>query len=408
MRVSTLLRRLIGVTQVFVADVAFEDRGMTVDVRPRWRQPRCGRCGRRSPGYDCRAPRLWRHLNLGQVRIWLRYAPRRVSCSRCGVVGEKVPWAEHGSRFTKDFEELVAYLARATDKTAVMKLMGISWSTVGVIVERLVGRRLHPDRLDHLRRIGVDEFSYRRRHRYITTVVDHDQRRVVWAAPGRSGDTLCSFFDLLGAERCANIEIATIDMAGGYINAITEKLPHAQITFDRFHVQRLASDAIDSVRREQLHELRGTPEGAALFRLRFALWKNPWNLTRLERVKLSALQQTNAKLYRAYLLKESLAQTLDYKQPARAERALQEWLAWASRSKLKPFIKVARTIRKHFRGVLGYVRDRLTNALAEGFNTRLRMVARRAFGFHGAPPLIAMLFLCCGGIPLDPPLPQPT
>ena len=172
--------------------------------------------------------------------------------------------------------------------------------------------------------------------------------------------------------------------------------------------RRLASDAIDSVRREQLRELRGTREGRALFRMRFALWKNPWNLSRAERQKLSELQRNNARLYRAYLLKESLARALDYKQPARAERALKEWLAWASRSKLKPLVRIAKTIRKHFHGVLGYVRDRLTNAVVEGFNTRLRMVARRAFGFHGAPPLIAMLFLCCGGITLHPPLPQPT
>jgi transposase len=269
-RISTLLRRMLGVSQLFVRDVGFEDRGLIIDVCPRWRRPRCGSCGRRSPGYDRREPRLWRHLNLGEHRIWLRYAPRRVSCHRCGVVGEQVPWAEHGSRFTKDFEELTAYLARATDKTAVTKLMGISWSTVGAIVERVVERRLDPDRLDDLTRIGIDEFSYRRRHRYLTIVVDHDRRRVVWAAPGRSADTLRAFFDRLGPERCARIRIATIDMSGGYITAIRERLPNAEIVFDRFHVQRLASDAIDSVRREQLRELRGTPQGPVLFRMRFA------------------------------------------------------------------------------------------------------------------------------------------
>jgi len=407
-RISTVLRHMLGVTQLFVRGICFEDRGLIVDVRPRWRRPRCGRCGRRAPGYDRREPRLWRHLGLGKLRIWLRYAPRRVSCGRCGIVGEQVPWAEHASRFTKDFEELTAYLAQSTDKTTVTKLMGISWSTVGSIVERIVERRLDPNRLDDLRRIGVDEFSYRRRHRYLTIVVDHDRRRVVWAAPGRSAETLCGFFDQLGSERCAEIKIATIDMSGGYITAIQDKLANAEIVFDRFHVQRLASDAIDSVRREQLRELRGTREGRALFRIRFALWKNPWNLSRTERQKLSELQRNNARLYRAYLLEESLAHALDYKQPARAERALKEWLAWASRSKLKPFVRIAKTIRKHFHGVLGYVRDRLTNAVVEGFNTRLRMVARRAFGFHGAPPLIAMLFLCCGGITLHPPLPQPT
>lgn len=408
MRVTTVVRRLIGVMSLLVQSVAFESSGLVLAVSPRWRRPRCGGCERRAPGYDRSAPRRWRHLGLGRLRIWLEYAPRRVRCRRCGVRTEQVPWARAGSRFTEDFEELVAYLAQVTDQTRVTELMGISWTTVGAIVERVVARRLDPARLDGLRRIGVDEFSYRKRHRYLTTVVDHDRRRVVWAAAGRSAETLGAFFEALGEERCAKLECVTMDMATGYIKAVEERLPGVQIVFDRFHVQRLASDALDTVRREQLREIRGSEAGQELFRSRFALLKNPWNLTRKERQKLSDVQRTNAPLYRAYLLKETLAQALDYKQPARAERALREWLAWASRSKLPSFVKAARTIRKHFDRILAYVRERLTNGIVEGFNNKLRMIARRAYGFHSPPPLIAMLFLCCGGITLDPPLPAPT
>jgi len=407
-RVTTVVRRLIGVMSLLVRSVAFESDGLVLGVAPRWRRPRCGGCGRRAPGYDRSAPRRWRHLGLGRLRIWLEYAPRRVRCRRCGVRTEQVPWARAGSRFTEDFEELVAYLAQVTDQTRVTELMGISWTTVGTIVERVVARRLDPSRLEGLRRIGVDEFGYRKRHRYLTTVVDHDRRRVVWAAPGRSAETLGAFFEELGEERCAELECVTMDMATGYIKAVEERLPGVRIVFDRFHVQRLASDALDTVRREQLREIRGTDAGRELFRSRFALLKNPWNLTRQERQKLAEVQRTNAPLYRAYLLKETLAQALDYKQPARAERALREWLAWASRSKLPSFVKAARTIRKHFDRILAYVRERLTNGIVEGFNNKLRMIARRAYGFHSPPPLIAMLFLCCGGITLDPPLPGPT
>ena len=408
MRTTTLLRRLLGVTSLFVCDMSFEEDGFIVGVQPCWRKPRCGACGKRAPGYDQLDERRWRHLGLGRLKIWLAYALRRVSCPKCGVRTEQVPWAAHQSRFTVDFEELVAYLAQATDKTKVTKLMGISWSTVGAIVERVVARKLDPTRLGKLRNIGVDEFSYRKRHRYITTVVDHDRRRVVWAAPGRSSDTLTAFFDLLGNDSCAAIENVTMDMAGGYIKAVEERLPQAQIVFDRFHVQRLASDALDEVRRAQLREIRGTDNGVALFKSRFALLKNPWNLTRKEKHKLKDLQQTNARIYRAYLLKETLAQALDYRQPWRAERAMQEWMSWASRSKLKPFVKTSRTIRKHLGGILAYFQARLTNGIVEGFNNKLRVIARRAFGFHSPPPLIAMLYLCCGGITLDPPLPVPT
>lgn len=134
-----------------------------------------------------------------------------------------------------------------TDQTHVTEIMTISWRTVGRIVERVTARRLDPGRLDGLRRIGVDEFSYRKRHRYITIVVDHDRRRVVWAAPGHSAEALESFFKELGTERSSKIEEVTIDMSAAYKNALESSVPEAKVIFDRFHVQRLASDAVDQV-----------------------------------------------------------------------------------------------------------------------------------------------------------------
>lgn len=409
MRATTLIRGILGIAGLIVDTFEFTEDGLVVAVRPRGRKPRCGSCGKRAPGYDRRPVRRWRHLGIGRLKIWLAYAPERVDCPRCGGVRtEKVPWAPHKSRFTWDFEELVAYLAQVTDKTRVTEQMGISWSTVGAIVERVVARGLDPGRLDNLRRIGIDDFSYRKRHRYLTTVVDHDRRRVVWAAQGRSAETLAAFFDELGPERAALLQCATIDMAGGYQKALRECAPHADIVFDRFHVQRLASDALDEVRRTQVRFVGLGDKGRAIKNSRFALLKNPWDLTRKEHEKLCELQRTNAPLYRAYLLKETLAEALDYKQPGHARRALEDWLTWASRSKLKPFVKAARTIRKHFEGIVAYFRERLTNGIVEGFNNKLRMISRRAYGFHSAAPLISMLHLCCGGIQLDPPVPTPT
>jgi transposase len=172
---------------------------------------------------------------LGRTTVWLVYAPWRVKCRRCGIRTEQVPWAGHARRFTAPFEELVAYLAQVTDRTRVTELTGIAWTTVGTIVERIVGERLSEERFVWLRAIGVDEFSYRKRHRYVTVVVDHDRRRVVWAGEGRSAEVLGSFFEQLGAERRAAIKWVTIDMAGGYKKAITAWLPAAEIVYDRFH-----------------------------------------------------------------------------------------------------------------------------------------------------------------------------
>jgi len=317
---------------------------------------------------------------------------------------EAVPWARHGSRFTRDFEEKIAYLAQLTNKTAVTQLTGIAWRTVGRIIETLVAEKLDPQRLKDLRAIGVDEFSYRKRHNYITLVVDHDARRVIWAGKGRSADVLASLFALLDAQTRAGIHSVTMDMAQSYIKSVREHLPQARIVFDRFHVQRLVSDALDAVRKIELRAL-SDDEAKAIKKSRHALLKNPWNLNRKEKQRLAAIQGNNARLYRAYLLKESFAKALDYRQPKRASDALEEWLAWASRSKLTPFVKVARTIRHHKQGILAYIRDRLSNGFVEGINSKLRVVARRAFGFHSAEALISMLFLNCGGIRPQPRLP---
>jgi transposase len=348
------------------------------------------------------------HLSLGEQRTILEYAPWRVSCPRCGVLVEQVPWARPGSRFTRDFEETAALLAQLTNKTAVSQMMGISWSTVGNIIARVVGEKLDPRRLDGLKNIGVDEFSYRKRHRYITTVVDHDTARVVWAGKGKGQEALAAFFAELGPQRTAQLETVTMDMSAGYIGAVRQHAPHAQIVFDRFHVQQLAGNAVDKVRRQIQAELKteGTPEEAkAIKGARFVLVKRPERRTIDEHFKLAQIQRHNAPLYRAYLLNQSLRDIFDVASTKDAERELNAWLAWASRSKLGPFVTTAATIRKHKRDILAFFDTRATNGRVEGFNSKLRMIARRAFGFHSAQALIAMLFLCCGGIALAPPLP---
>jgi len=408
-RATTLLRRLIGIRGVLVKGVLFQiDGKLSIEVEPQWRQPRCGQCGRHAPGYDRLPPRWWLHLPVGRTPVRLSYAPRRVACPRCGVRSERVPWSTAGSRFTTVFEEMVGYLAQITDLTHVAELMGISWSTVAAVVRRVVARHLSPERLEALSLIGIDEFSFRKHHHYLTVVVDHERRCIVWAAEGRKAETLGPFFSLLGPKGCTAIQLVSIDLAAGYRKAAEDNLPNAEVVFDRFHVQRLASDALDEVRRALVRELSGTPEATVVKNTRWALLHDASGLNALQRERLSLVQKTNRPLYRAYLLKETLVRALDYLQPKRALEALMAWIGWAQRSRLRPFVRVARTIRKHLPGILAYVRTRLTNGLTEGLNAKLRMIARRAYGYHSADALIAMLFLTCSNIRLDPPLPLPT
>ena len=336
------------------------------------------------------------------MKLYLRYNTRRVDCIRCGVTVEHLPWAEVGSWFTRPFENQVGYLAQRSDKTTVSKLMRIAWTTVGDLIQRVVVRHQPADVLDGLTHIGVDELSYRKHHEYVTIVVDHTRGKVVWAHRGKNAETLKLFFAALGPERVAKLVAVSIDMSGAYIKAVTEAAPNAQIVFDRFHVQRLAHDALDEVRRAEVREAPTTVDRVALKGTRWALQKNPWNMTRLEDEKLSTLPSTNRRLYTAYLLKESLAAVLDRRQVHVARAKLNEWVAWAKHSKLAPFVKLASTIQRHTEGILAYVRTRLTNGRTEALNGKARTITRRAYGLHSASALIALLKLCCSGIALSP------
>lgn len=401
MRDTTVLRTIIAIQDTIVTAVEFDAQGLIADVRPAWTIARCGDCQRRCPSYDARE-RFWRHLDLGGMTCRIRYAIRRVSCPECGVKVEAVPWAESGSRFTRPFEMHTTYLAQQNDKTTVTKLMRIGWVTVGKIIQRVVAGQLDGvDRLDNLRRIGVDEISYRRHHEYITVVVDHETGVVVWAGKGKSADTLKLFFEALGPERLAKLESVTIDMSAAYVKAITEAAPGATIIFDRFHVQKLANEAVSKVRRAEVRQAE--PKDKKVFKnTQWALLKSPWNLTELEGQKLADLQKTNERIYRGYLLKEALVAIFTCSSILIAGWKLDEWEAWASRSRLAPFVTLAKTIRKHRDGILEYVRDRLNNGRVEGLNGKTRTITRRSFGFHSASSLISMIFLCCGGIQAHP------
>src|SRR5450432_2345261 len=219
--------------------------------------------------------------------------------------------------------------------------MRVAWRSVGTILERVAAEAVREvDLLDGLRRIGIDEISHRKGQRYLTVVVDHHTGRLVWAAAGRDRRTVLAFFDALGEARCKQIELVSADMAAWISGPIAERVPDAVRCVDPFHVVMLATQALDQVRREVWNEARrhGHLQLARdLKGARFAVWKNPENLTGRPAIKLATIQQTNARLYRAYLLKEQLRQIYQL-EPAVAEQLLDGWLKWSRRCRLAPFV----------------------------------------------------------------------
>lgn len=408
MRVTSLLRSILAMKHTRVVGAEFGPSGLTVDVAPTTRLPRCSGCGFvRRKVYD-RRQRTWRHLDFAGMEAVLRYDLRRVDCGRCGKVAELVPWADHEARYTRDFEDHVAYLAQRSDQTTVATTMRIAWRTVGSIITRVIARCRQASLLDDLEYIGIDELSYRRHHEYLTVVVDHVQQRVVWVAEGKNVATVERFFDDLGAERTGKLKCVTVDMSAAYVKAVTTRAPQAQVVFDRFHVQRLVQDALDEVRRAEVRALEEKGDRRTLKKTRWALLKNHWNLSALEHQRLSTIQRTNRRLYRAYLLKTALADILGRRQVGVVRDKLAEWISWARRSRLKPFKKAAATIHRYFEGVVAIVSTGLSNGRTEGLNGKIRTITRRAYGFHDARNLMSYIMLCCTGIVLHPVFKTPS
>jgi len=303
-------------------------------------------------------------------------------------------------------EDTVAWLACRAAKMVLVALLRITWRTVGAIVDRVVAEdRARSDPFDGLRRIGIDEISYKRGHRYLMVVVDHDTGRLVWAGKGRSKDTLGEFFDLLGDKRCNKIRLVSADAAEFIGAVVAQRCKNATLCTDPFHCVKWATEALDEVRRQVWNDARRAGQRAHAKELkgcRFALWKNPEDLTENQSAKLSWIAQSNAKLYRAYLLKEQFRQVFRLK-GKRGITLLHSWLAWACRSRIPAFVKLSRKIRKNLPGIEAALKHKLSNAIVESTNTKLRVLARMAYGFKEPDHLIALALLDRGGH--CPPLP---
>jgi transposase len=405
-RVSTAFKRLLRLPGASVVDVSFGVEGVIVTVRLRRRRRVCSSCGQSGRHLEVHDRRLkrWRHLDLGASRCIIECELRRLRCRDCGVRLEPVPWARPGAHHTRDFEDVVAWLAQQMAFAPIARLLRVGWHTIGPIVARVVADHLDENRLAGLVCIGVDEISYRRHHRYLTTVADHATGAIVWCAPGRNSATLQGFFDQLG-DRKDSIRAVSIDMSGEYQRAIREAIPHTEICFDPFHVVRLGARATDQVRRDEWnrHDRSHTPTGRWVKGTRWSLLKAPERQTFGQLATLAEVQTANRRLYRAFLLREELRLLYHLPDPALAPDHLDAWLAWAARSRLRPFVRLARTLRTHRDGILAAIRLGLSNGRLEGLNSKIRLISHRAFGFHSADPLIALVYLCCAGITIQLP-----
>ena len=324
---KSLLLLALGLARTVVLGARIEAERIVVSVRPYKReQRRCPVCGRACDFYDMAnrgAPRLWRAMDLARSACYLEYAPCRVRCPEHGVRTEAVPWARHGARFTRDFEDWVAWLAVRCTASAVSELARVEWHSVGGVCRRVYAEleaARGASRFDGVRRIGIDETSYKKGHKYVTVVVDHDRGCLIWAHEGTGKDVLNLFLDELTREQRRAIEVVTADGARWIRQLVKRRCPNARWVMDPFHVVQWMNDALDAVRCEEWNAARAAaraarprPEGkrgrpakgelppeevraleeeaASIKGSRYALVKNPEDLTDGQRARLEALKK---------------------------------------------------------------------------------------------------------------------
>lgn len=363
---------------------------------------RCPQCGAVCPGYD-RRERRWRHLDTCQYQTMLIAEVPRVACATHGVVQVAVPWAVPASRFTALFEALVIDWLQEASLSAVARQLGLSWDAVDGIMGRAVARGLARRAAAAPRRIGVDETSFQKRHEYVTVVSDVERGVVLHVADAHREMSLAEFYEALGPAGCAGLELVCLDMWRPYIAATRRYVPHAdaKIAFDKFHVARLLTEAVDRVRRQEHRLLRARGD------TRLAGTKYWWlaNAARMDAQRWHAfrsVRESTLKTARAWAIKE-LAMTLwDYVRRGWAAKAWKAWLAWALRCRLGPMRTVAETIRKYLWGILNAIVARATNALGENLNGRIQTLKRRACGYRNRTRFRHAIYFHLGGLDLYP------
>ena len=411
MRATTLLNKLLDLPGITVTGVSFrpgDGAVMVVDVALRSRRLTCPCCEFTTRArYDTR-PVLswWRHVDFGRFRVEVRAGLRRMACPEHGVIVEAVPFARHHSRFTHDFEDVMAFLTTKTDKTSICRFLRLDWDTIGRIADRVVADGLDPDRLAGLVSIGVDEISWRKHHKYLTLVTDHRSKKIVWGKAGKDAATLDEFFTELGANAAAAVQTVSMDMGPAFAKSVTEHTPQATIAIDPFHAVKLVGEALDVVRRQAWNELRAVdPAKAKTFKgARWALLKRQDNLTEEQAATLRRLRRRGGDVWRAYTLKEAFRAIFAGDIDADTVTTLiDRWISKASRSRLPAFVKAAKTIRKFRDGILTAIRTGINNGRVEGLNAHVRLIIARARGFHTAEAALALVMLTCGPITLTLP-----
>ena len=388
---------------VYIDEIVFDGAEGELHIHMDFRRgarfscPECGYPG--LPVHDT-VEKAWRHLNFFQYKCYIHLRTPRTKCSKCGERLWLPPWSRKKSGFTMLFEAFVMALAKEMPVSRIGELVGEQdtriWRIVGFYVNRAHAKKSY----GAVEKVGCDETSSRKGHNYVTIFANMDNGEVMFATEGKDSSTVRAFAEELPKHEAQpeQIKEVTIDMSPAFISGVTDYLPEAGITFDKFHVIQALNKAQDEIRRMEQNQ------NPLLKSSRYIWLKNPENLTEKQRKQLETLRYENLKTAKVYQMKltfQDIYRTI--REPEAAREAIKKWLSWAVRSRLEPIKRFAKTVKSHFAGIMRYFTSRLTSGAIEGINSRIQEIKRRARGFRNVHNFINMIYLETAGLDMDLP-----
>ena len=362
----------------------------------------CPECGQTSGRHDLAPERQWRHLDTMQFETVLRARVPRCACAKCGVKTIPVPWADKHSRFTLMFEAFAIRVLQACSSVKQgAELLGLNWESVQTILARAVARGLAHRNIAQVEHVGLDEKSFGHGQSYVSMMYDLDGARVLEVVEDRTQAAAENLWKTLPESQREKIQAVAMDMSSAYEQATRQFAPQAEIVHDKFHVSKHLNEALDQVRRTENKDLQSRQDNR-LKRTRQLWLFAEHNLTDQHIARFGDLRDSDLKTARAWALKENFRWFWTYQYAGRAKTFFQEWYGWACRSRLPPIIKVAKMLHRRLDNLLTYMRHPITNAVAEGFNSKIQNLKSSARGFRSFANYRLRILFYCGKLEMMP------
>jgi transposase len=364
---------------------------------------KCAVCGKVSAIHDYGTEQSWRHLDTCHCETHIHARLPRTRCPEHGVRQVLSQWSEPRSQYTVMMESKVIDTLKECDVTGCMRLTGISWYTGWRIVEKAVARGLARKEHRIPEYIGIDEKAFAKRHTYETLICDLERGTVEHVVDERSQESLETYYRQFSKEELEGVKAVAMDMWDPYIAATRNYIPDAakKIVFDHYHVTRQVTEAVDKVRKQE-HKLMLAAGDERLKGTRYLWLANEENIPDWKKEEFDSIRRLNLLTGRAWAIKEALRKFWEYRYAESARKFFQRWFFWATHSRLAPIIKAAKTLRSHLANLLTYFKHRISNATAEGLNSKIQMVKTMACGFRNRTHYKLAIYFHCGGLDLYP------